>query len=108
MQLNMSPPIKGPVPVLGIVPILDRDAWCRAVAVDRHLSPRDRLIAFCLSLSDADQTYDQIGKSAGCGRRTAMRAVASLIERGWIVVTTSSTGRVANSFAMQMRQAVAS
>jgi hypothetical protein len=104
MQMNMSPANKGPVPVSAVVPISDRDAWCRAVAVDRHLSPRDRLIALCLSLSDTDQTYDQIGKSAGCGRRTAMRAVANLIERRWIVVTISSTGRVANSFAMQMRQ----
>lgn len=107
MQMNIAPPIKGPVPVSALVPISDRDAWCRAVAADRRLSPRDRLIGFCLLLSDTDQTYEQIGKSAGCGRRTAMRAVANLIERGWIVATIGSTGGVPNTFGMQMR-AVAS
>jgi hypothetical protein len=105
MQMIMSQPNKGPVPVSAVVPVSDRDAWCRAIAIDRHLSPRDRLIALRMFLTDEDQTYDQIAMTTGCGRRTAMRSVLNLIERGWIVVTNSSTGRVANTFAMQMRGA---
>jgi hypothetical protein len=107
MQMNMSPPIKGPVPRSTVAPIFDRDMWSRAVAADRRLSSRDRLVALRLFLTDEDQTYDQIAMTTGCGRRTAMRAVANVIERGWIAVTNRSTGGVPNRFGMQMR-AVAS
>jgi hypothetical protein len=106
MQTNMIPPIAGPVPRSAVAPIFDRDTWSRAVAADRRLSSRDRLIALRIFLTDEDQTYDQIATTTGCGRRTAMRAVSNVIERGWIVVEVSSTGGVPNRFGMAMRGAV--
>jgi hypothetical protein len=105
MHLNMSPPNKGPVPRSAIVPISDRDTWSRAVAADRRLSSRDRLVALRMFLTDEAQTYDQIATTTGCGRRTAMRSVANVIARGWIVVEVSSTGGVPNRFGMAMRGA---
>jgi hypothetical protein len=91
------------VPTEALLPPVDRDAWSLAVAADRRLTSRDRLIALCLFIAETDQTYDEIGKSAGCSRRTAMRAVATLIERGWLIVKIGSTGRVPNTFGMAMR-----
>jgi hypothetical protein len=105
MELNNSPPNIGPVPRSAIVPIFDRDTWSRAVAADRKLSSRDRLVALRLFLADEDQTYEQIATTTGCGRRTAMRSLANVIERGWIVVTNRSTGGVPNRFGMAMRGA---
>jgi len=81
---------------------IDQPTWSRAVDADSALTSRDRLIAMRLFLDGADPTYEEIAKSAGCGRRTAMRAVAALIERGWLVKI-SSTGRVANTYGMVMR-----
>jgi CRP-like cAMP-binding protein len=106
MELNNSPPNIGPVPRSAIVPIFDRDTWSRAVAADRKLSSRDRLVALLLFLADdeGDLTYEQIAATTGCGRRTAMRAVLSLIERGWIKVEVSSTGGKPNRFRMAMRE----
>jgi hypothetical protein len=107
MQTNMTTPSSALVSPSAIVPISDRNAWCKALATDRHLTSRARLIGFCMAFSDADQTYEEIGKSTGCSRRAAMRAVATLIARGWIIVI-SSMGGVANSFAMAMRGEAAS
>jgi hypothetical protein len=101
MHMNNPPPIAAPVSAPPIRQI-ERDSWCRAVSADRRITSRVRLIGLCLFLADTDLTYDKIGKAAGCDRRTAIRAVAVLVDRGWLSKI-DSIGRVANRYNMQMR-----
>jgi hypothetical protein len=94
-----------PLTIIGSSPVFaERDAWSRAVAADRRLPPRVRLIALRLGLFKSDPTYDDIGSGAGCSRRTAIRAVAILIDRGWLEKIVSR-GRVANHYRRVMRVA---
>jgi hypothetical protein len=93
MSINESPPVVAQVPT---------DDWTRAVAADRRLTAIARLIALRLFLDDDHPTYEEIGVATGCGRRTAMRGVACLIDRGWLVKLTSTRG-VPNSYGMTMR-----
>jgi len=102
VEIIISPPIIAQVPDHPAPTKIQQRVWSRAVGADRDLKVRDRLVAMCLFLDGADPTYDEIGKSAGCGRRTAMRAVATLVKRGWLVKI-SSTGRVPNTYGMVMR-----
>jgi hypothetical protein len=96
-------PLSEPVPPT-IIPTLeaDRDAWLRAVAADRRLRSSTRLIATALTLFEHDPTYDEIGEAVGCGQRTAIRAMAALVARGWLEKI-ASRGRVANQFRRTMR-----
>jgi hypothetical protein len=95
---------RAPLPAPTITPPeADRDAWLRAVAADRRLNARSRLIAMRLPLFDDDPTYDEIAAAAGCGQRTAIRAMAALIARGWID-RIASTGGVPNKFRRTMRR----
>jgi hypothetical protein len=102
MTINDSPPVGAQVPIEAI------EAWRSGVAADRRLNAIAKVVAFRLFLDDADpgSTYEEIGAATGCGRRTAIRAVALLIDRGWIVKHTCTKG-AANSYGMAMR-AVAS
>jgi hypothetical protein len=82
------------------------DDWSRAVAADRRLNAIAKVVALRLFLDDADpdSTYDQIADASGCARRSAIRAVALLIDRGWIVKRTCTKG-MPNSYGMAMRGA---
>jgi hypothetical protein len=75
------------------------DAWSRAVAADRRLPPRVRLVAMRLSLFHHDPTYEEIAAGVGCCRRTAIRAIAILLEHGWLEKA-ASNGRGANGYRL--------
>ena len=98
--INDSPPVVVQVPT---------ETWRSGVAADRRLNAIAKVVALRLFVDDADPntTYDEIAEATGCARRTAIRAVALLIDRGWIVKRTCVKG-TPNSYGMQMRQAVAS
>jgi hypothetical protein len=85
-----------------------RDRWMRAVLADAILNLFQKVVACWLALrlhvksgGRCAATYAEIGAGVGRNRRTAMRAVARLIARGWLAPTTSG-GRHANDFRLLM------
>jgi hypothetical protein len=92
------------IPAVNPSPVPKSDAWFCALASDGRLSPRARLIAGRLTLFNHDPTYEQIGNAIGCGRRSAIRAITELVERGWLEKD-ASQGRVANRYLRAMRVA---
>ncbi len=81
----------------------DRDAWIRDVLADAELSTGERACAVRLALFlNIDQrecapSYDGIAKALAVSKRTAIRLVAALMERGWLAEPTSH-GRARNNF----------
>jgi hypothetical protein len=94
MNINDSPPVVAQVPT---------EAWRSGVAADRRLNAIAKVVALRLFVDEADPdpTYDEIADATGCARRSAIRAIAMLIDRGWIVKRTRTKG-TPNSYAMQM------
>jgi hypothetical protein len=100
MNINDSPPVVAQVPT---------EAWRSGVAADRRLNAIAKVVALRLFADDADPdpTYEEIADATGCARRSAIRAVALLVDRGWIVKRTCIKG-APNSYGMAMSQSVAS
>jgi hypothetical protein len=97
--INDSPPVVVQVPT---------EAWRSGVAADRRLNAIAKVVALRLFAddTDSDPTYDENANATGCGRRSAIRAVALLIDRGWIVKRTCIKG-TPNSYGMVLRQVAA-
>jgi hypothetical protein len=78
-------PVSELVPSTIIPPFeAETDAWLRAVAADRRLPTRARLVAVSLAMFERDPTCEEIGKAVGCSRLTALRAMLALVKRGWV------------------------
>jgi hypothetical protein len=99
--INDSPPVVVQVPTEA--GSMYNEPWLSGVAHDRRLNAIAKVIAFRLFLDEInpDPTYDEIAEATGCARRTAIRAVALLIDRGWIVKRTCTKG-TPNSYGMAL------
>jgi hypothetical protein len=82
---------------------LERDNWMRAVLADPRpsLTAKNGAVAVALilnvKLGRCDASYETVGKAMARGARTAMRAVAELVELGWLAEP-ESRGRHWNNF----------
>ncbi len=83
----------------------DRDRWMREHLADPRPSATAKHAAQCIALGFrvkagcSVMSYDEIGKGFCRSRRTAIRAVAELVELGWLAPT-DSRGRRYNGFRL--------
>jgi hypothetical protein len=87
-----------------------RNNWSKALTADRSQKTTARLIGGALGrhfkvgaggVYTCTVSYEKLAEDAGCGRSTAIIAVAQLREGGWLAPATSQ-GRAANNFTLLM------
>lgn len=84
-----------------------RQVWQDAILASPTLSPTVRCVAMAISFAmhiggeGCFPSYQLIASRSACSRATAMRAVKTLEEAGWLGVARTS-GRHANSFTLLM------